>query len=185
MFPLYDPRDTEAANKPMEDLSKMQGWHVDRKGRPTDLLGDLIMNALGFGLTKLHTAARSAGKTTAVLTRYATSLDHNEVPQIVVDVVEMRSKSGGGSFRVKASRDAGMVIRDKFRIRLKKNKMWAKDMNKKYVESVKVCEETGGKMGREVELTMVQRLEREVVVDEFVSVWKRFEKEWEVPVPIV
>ncbi|KAF2497129.1 hypothetical protein BU16DRAFT_560441 [Lophium mytilinum] len=165
LFPIYAQSDSEALNKAYNQ--------INRRKLPRYDVHAPIANASAAISTNLRTAPRI----NLILTRYSTPEDC-PFPGIIVDVVETRGNSSwqGNGVRLRTSRECCILVRDKWKIRLKSGSMWAKNANWKPVETISV--EVEKEM---VALGIVVRWQRMVAVAERQEVWRRFEKEYKTP----
>ncbi|KAF2801769.1 uncharacterized protein BDZ99DRAFT_217297 [Mytilinidion resinicola] len=127
LFPIYAPSDTEALNKAYNQ--------TNRRKLPSYDIHAPIANTSAAISQNLRTKPRI----NLILTRYSTPEDC-PFPGIIVDVVETRGISSwqGNGIRLRTSRECCILVRDKWKIRLKGGSMWAKNANWKPVETISV-----------------------------------------------
>ncbi|ORY01427.1 hypothetical protein BCR34DRAFT_592257 [Clohesyomyces aquaticus] len=170
------------------DLERLAKAHVQLQKIRQDVAHD-YMAPVAYGANGISTKMRTGTISHAVLTRWATPKGFVGKPEdggedeggIIVDVLEHRGKYTwmGNAMHVRLSRDATVLVREKYHIRLKEGKTWVK-ASRKTCESVKL--QLGNKKkGDMVELGMVGRWERWQSVEERTSMLARFEKEYVMP----
>ncbi|OCK82702.1 hypothetical protein K432DRAFT_402657 [Lepidopterella palustris CBS 459.81] len=166
LFPIYAQSDTDALNKAINRINRRQLPRND------------IHSPLANASADLSMSMQTRPRITLILTRYATT-KYCEFPGIIVDVVETRGNSSwqGNGIRLRTSRECCIMVRDKWKIRLKAGSMWSKNANWKPVETISV-EAEKDKM---VPLGIVERWQRPVAVAERMEIWRRFEKDYKTP----
>ncbi|OCL14364.1 hypothetical protein AOQ84DRAFT_371345 [Glonium stellatum] len=166
VFPIYAPSDTEKLQKAVNQINRRRGPRYD------------VHAPLANGSANLSLHMRTTPRLTAILTRYSTPKDC-AFPGIVVDVLEMAGNSSwqGNAIRLRTSRECCILVRDKWKIRLKAGSMWSKGANWKRVETISV-EVEKDKM---FPLGIIGRWQRAAAVEERTEIWRRFEKEYKTP----